>query len=119
MEDRDNPSEIGVSCYIHAQEWDLEPYVESEVTLAANEEDYSPALQIRGLASRKYSFFLWNIIIIMVYCVFFSSNRFNCSGATTTKIVCSDYVLITILFNLVTFVIPSELFLTYMLNSEI
>ncbi|XP_048777841.2 uncharacterized protein LOC125681694 [Ostrea edulis] len=65
VEDRDNPSEIGVSCYIHAQEWDLEPYVESEVTLAANEEDYSPALQIRGLASRKYSFFLWNIIIIM------------------------------------------------------
>jgi hypothetical protein len=67
VEDKDKPSEIGVSCYIHAQEWDLEPYVESEVTVAANEEDYSPALQIRGMASRKYSFFLWNIIIIMVY----------------------------------------------------
>lgn len=60
------PSEIGVSCYIHAQEWDLEPFVESETSVAATEEGYSPILNIRGLASRKYSFFIWNIIIIMV-----------------------------------------------------
>lgn len=60
------PSEIGVSCYIHAQEWDLEPFVESETSVAATEEGYSPILNIRGLASRKYSFFMWNIIIIMV-----------------------------------------------------
>lgn len=59
------PSEIGVSCYIHAQEWDLEPFVESETSVAATEEGYSPILNIRGLASRKYSFFIWNIIIIM------------------------------------------------------
>nr|XP_022321663.1 uncharacterized protein LOC111123552 [Crassostrea virginica] len=65
VEDGVKPSEIGVSCYIHAQEWDLEPYIESETTIAATEEGYSPILNIRGLASRKYSFFLWNIIIIM------------------------------------------------------
>lgn len=66
VEDGVKPSEIGVSCYIHAQEWDLEPYIESETAIAATEEGYSPILNIRGLASRKYSFFLWNIIIIMV-----------------------------------------------------
>ena len=69
VEDGVKPSEIGVSCYIHAQEWDLEPYIESETTIAATEEGYSPILNIRGLASRKYSFFLWNIIIIMVIVV--------------------------------------------------
>ena len=69
VEDGVKPSEIGVSCYIHAQEWDLEPYIESETTIAATEEGYSPTLNIRGLASRKYSFFLWNIIIIMVIVV--------------------------------------------------
>ncbi|XP_060085710.1 gamma-aminobutyric acid receptor subunit gamma-4-like [Ylistrum balloti] len=81
-EDNQDLSSINVSSFADEQEWWLNDYVDSRISVIKKEFTQSknvefPVLRVSCIATRQFMFFVWNIIIIMFIISMLSFGTFS------------------------------------------